>query len=488
MGGKILTPIGFLIDLLDVSIKDMAQTLYVDRTTICKWKANDRHFSVKSDCFDKVVDYFLLHNSVQKRHILENLFSNLYGEVPYRTKDYLKSCMQKFLSHSVVPVEAQSMLSQMKGNLYMTMAGIYAGVEGRKSAMDILLTEAENQEKPGELIFFDRQTCKWCIYDEKYFREWHRRIKRLLDLKWQIYVILDCSSNQTDALSALLALNQHFYTYVNYHEYNFNSVKNINLLPTVYGLKGKMVLFGYNHGKDIYTSVFKDKFTVNQGYEYLKNLISECEATFIPQTQKQRIEVLQRITKYELIDEPSYLVSTRPSIITLGDDMLQQILRDNGVIGDIKAAAIEAFSAIKRSIMESKLIYRHILYDISLSTSASYEKLLFTEASYLLGRDIYISKEQFREHLRRTAHFILEHNNYVIAIPHIYEPLPSANYCFRCKHKIYAIGISELVRFNAESSIVNCTFSLLDDFWKRIPTECKNSEIIAQRLLRIANS
>lgn len=488
MRGKMLTPIGFLIDLLDVSIKHMAQTLYVDRTTISKWKADDRHFSIKSDCFDKVVDYFLDQNSIQKRHILENLFSNLYGEVPYRTKDYLKSSMEKFLTNSVVPVEAQGMLSQMRGSLYSTMTGIYAGADGRKSAMDILLSEAEKQEKPGELILFDRQLFSWCTYDEKYFREWYKRINRLLELKWSISVILDCSSNMSNAMSTLLNLTKCFYAYPNYHEFNFNCVKNINLLPTVYGIKGAMAIFGYNHDKQIYTSVFKDKFTVGQGYAYLKNLISECEVTFIPTNQKERIELLQRIIKYEMLDEPCYLVSARPSIITMGEDMIRQILKDNDVYGDLKNTALQTYSALLKSVSESKSIYRHILYDVNLSSSVSFERMIFPEATYLLGKEIYITNEQYREHLRKTADFIMKYDNYSITIPSTSDPMPSINYCFRCKYKIYAVGIGDVLRFNAESSIVNSTFSMLDSFWKKQSGESKHREIIAKRLLAIAES
>ncbi len=488
MRGKILTPIGFMIDLLGVSIKDMAEKLYVDRTTICKWKADDRHFSVKSDYFDKVVDYFLVQNNIYKRNILENLFSSLYGEVPYRTKDYLKNSMEKFLTNSVVPMDAQNMLSQMKGSLYSTMTGIYAGIDGRRCAMNMLLTEAENKEKPSKLIFFDRQTFSWCLYDEKFFREWYGRIKKLLELKWDISFILDCSSSMSETLSVFLNLMRPLYVFPNYHEFNFNSVKNINLLPTVYGLKGGMALFGYNHGKQVYTSVFKDKFTVSQGYEYLNNLISECEVTFVPKNQKERIELLQRIIKYESYDEHCYLASTRPSIITLGEDMILQILKDNDVYGELKSNAMKTFSAILKSALESKSVYRHLLYYSQLSSSVQFDKMLFHEATSILGREIYITNVQYREHLRRTADFILTHENYAIAFVNYSEPLPSPSYCFRCKNKLYAVGIGDVIRFNAESSIVNSTFSMCDKAWSKLPNESIDKEIISKRLLEIANS
>ena len=487
MRSKTLTPIGFLIELLGISINDMAKNIFVDRTTISKWKSNDRQLTAKSECFDKVVEYFLIQNSVQKRHILENLFSNVYGEVPYKTKDYLKTSMQKFLSHSVIPQEAQSILSQAKGNLYMCMTGVYAGVDGRKCVMDVLLDEAERQNKPGELYFFDRELFTWFLYDEKYYRGWLKRIVGLLEKDWAVSIIVNCSS-PPEALSIFLYGNHSLYAYPKYHEYSFNSVRNINLLPTIYVIRDKLAVFGYNHGKQLYSCIFKDKYTLEHGRYYLQNLISECTVTIVPKTIKGRIEIFDRITSYELCDEPCYIVSATPNLIPSSDVLLQEILYQNGVIGELKSSLLKMMQTLRTKMLSSVGSYRHMLFDTHLEAPLAYERIYFAELSNIVGKDVYIKNEQYREHLKNAAQLISNPSSYSIALANPYDRLPSERYFFACKNKFYSLGVGDCVRFCAESSMVTTTYNILDQYWeKHIPAENKDKERVAKRLLEIAN-
>ena len=81
MKSKNCTPIRiFQLKCFTYLSKIWRKDVYVDPTTISKWKSSERPLSSKCDSFDKVVDYVINKNAMQKRNMLENLFCNaLWG-------------------------------------------------------------------------------------------------------------------------------------------------------------------------------------------------------------------------------------------------------------------------------------------------------------------------------------------------------------------------------------------------------------------------
>ncbi len=466
--------------MLHISVKDMAQDIYVDPTTISKWKTCERPLSSKCDSFEKVVEYILVKNSEQNRRVLENLFSSIYGEPKHQPADYLEACLRKFLDNVTIPTEAKNMMIQTKGGLYSCVSNIYSGIPGRKAVMEIILNNAESAEKPGELLFFDRQLFSWFIFDEKYRRQWEKRIIHLLENGWKISFVVDCStSNQV--LSTYMYSNNVFYAYPNYLEFIFNSVRNINLLPTVYVLKDKVAAFGFDSDKNVYTNVMQDKFTVEQAYAYLKDLISECAPTISPKTVKERVDVFKKISGYEICDEATYLYSSSLSLIALSDVLICQVLHENNVIGELKTSILTAIQSIRKNALGSNEFYRHVLY-LHPSVTA-YEKIYCKEFSFMVGKDIYISKTVFTQHIRETIRLIREQNGYSVALPHPLDRLPDEHHVARCKRKLYTLCVGKEIRFNAESSIVSTVFNILDDHWNTISAENKEPERVIKYLL-----
>ena len=87
-----------------------------------------------------------------------------------------------------------------------------------------------------------------------------------------------------------------------------------------------------------------------------------------------------------------------------------------------------------------------------------------------------------------AARFITEQEHYSIAFPSITDKLPTAKYCMRCKNKLYAINIDDVTRFNGATTIVQSTFSVINEYWNKIPTHDKDRELVAKTLLEMANS
>ena len=354
--------------------------------------------------------------------------------------------------------------------------------------MDIILNEAESLDTPNELLLFDRQLFSSFIYDEQYTRQWYRRIKQLLDKDWNISIIINAAS-QTGDLNVFIKTCQSFNLHPKYHEYYFISNVNINLLPTTYVIKDRMAAIGYCDAKSVYSSIYKDKFSIQHVHSYIKNLVSECEETFTPQSVKERVLLYDKISSYESSDEPSYGISTNPSFICMSEELINDILKANDIYGDMKSSFLRMYHTAKNiASTKTNTYFRHILYPMQLKERLVYEKALYPALSALFGKEIYITNEQFREHLKNAAEFINEQSYYSIALTSSTDIFPSSNYCFKCKNKLYVFCADEILRFNTATSIVQSTFTMLDDFWcKTIEPHNKDKEIVVKTLLEIAD-
>ena len=85
----------------------------------------------------------------------------------------------------------------------------------------------------------------------------------------------------------------------------------------------------------------------------------------------------------------------------MNEELLGQILRTNNIFGDLKSSFLGIYNVMKENAVKNNpnAYVRHILYPVQLKEMLVYEKILFHELSNLLGKDVYITNEQFREFL-----------------------------------------------------------------------------------------
>lgn len=485
MISKNSTPIGYLIELLGVSVKDMAKCVFVDATTISKWKTGKRPFDSKCDHFEDVVAYFYRKDNEKKQNLLESLFNNIYGPTEYKKKDYIENSISKFLDHKVVPTAAQSTLAQANGLLYTSTTNVYSSVEGRKVAMDIILDEAERAGESAQLTLFDRELFNWFVFDDQYLKKWCSKIISILKNGGRVTIIVNTAVSP-DVFGLFIFKKQIFHEYSNYSEYYFVSTVNIRLLPSTYNLRNRLTILGYNDDKTIYSCMFKDSVSIEQGYHYLSELMKECHPTVIPKTVAERSKVFELIAKYEELDEPSYVVSHSLTFASMSEQLFRQVLRDNGIVGELKNAILNNYAATRASRSRSTDIptNKHIVSFNMVEECLKHEKIYCQDLSAYLGKEIYMTNEQYREHIRNAAQSVLENPNYIVALTTKTLSLPSQDSVYRVKQKLYCCYSSSMISFNSENSIVNVSYSIIDNFWNnKLTAENKDRNYIAGQLL-----
>ncbi len=506
MRSKKLTTLGYLIDILNISVNDMAKVLYIDRTAISKWRTGARTFTESSVHFNEVVKYIVKINQKQGLATLEDLYSSIYPELSIDTpacivtecrlnnNDYLILCTRKFLSSSAIPIQAKNVIAKNNGSMYTTSISVYIGVEGRQAAMDVILEETLKLDEPGELLLFDRIFFSWFLYDQSYLDSWHSKLDTILKKGHKVCVILN-NPKEVGLFNAYVEKNHILNAYSNYHAYYFVSDTNVDLMPSTYVLKGVVSLLGYSSNEILYASIFTDKFTVDQGYQYLNNLIGQCTKNFSPRTTAQRLDLIKKMCHYEVIQESSYMSSKKPGMETMSEELLEQILNDNNVTGNIKRELIKLHRLMRQTILnfDNRCYIRHVYFYDDLDALLDKEIIDYDELSLYVGRSVYVTNLQYRQHLQQTARLLRECQNFNVGFSSLEKNAPTQRHVVRVKRNFYEAYMVNHINFNCENSVVNRIFTIFESAWQNqiyshSKDQLSNSNLLNQLAIKQASN
>lgn len=144
MKSKTQTPLGYLMQLLDVRLKELGDYLYVAQASVSKWRTGARPLRRQSQHLAGIVDYFIaLSRDEQKKQKLTALFRQLYAGARLDTNEGLSSCLFAFLSDKTLPSGPIQALSRAQDALYRAEFSVYSGEEGRLHAMRALCEKAD---------------------------------------------------------------------------------------------------------------------------------------------------------------------------------------------------------------------------------------------------------------------------------------------------------------------------------------------------------
>ncbi len=136
MKSKEQTPLAYLMTLLDVSLMDLADYLYVARTSVSKWKTGARALRPDSPHFAGIVEFFtLLARDDAKRETLLRLFRDVYPDQNPEGADGLAACLRAFMGGKLLPSAALRFSLGETGKLYSAEFSVYSGDAGYEAAV-----------------------------------------------------------------------------------------------------------------------------------------------------------------------------------------------------------------------------------------------------------------------------------------------------------------------------------------------------------------
>lgn len=379
MKSKQQTPLGYLMGLLDVSLADLGDYLYVAQTSISKWKTGARPLKPTSQHFAGIVEYFaMLSRDADRREKLTQLFARLYPEQAAETPEDIATCVRAFLSGKLLPPVTLKQALSGEGRLYTAEIGVYGGDAGSESAFDQLLGLVAAQGEPMPLCAVNR--CD------------PQQIARLLPALargCRLRLLLDAPDGALP-LSACGMVIAHPAT-------------DIRMLPeaaplprhAAWYLAGKeMYVHGHApQGHTPYAAVYTDALTVEHMQHDFDAMWQEAVPSFTQIPCERLGAEIYRKSEQATLPEPLDWLTPALPYLTMSRSLLMEVLRMNDVSGRVWTHVLGGCDAL------AALPLRVFLPASALRTPQAIQPTL----SVLCGKAIHMTPAQSKRHLLDTA-------------------------------------------------------------------------------------
>lgn len=318
MKSKQQTPLGYLMGLLDVSLADLGDYLYVAHTSISKWKTGARALRPGSQHFAGIVEYFTaLAREPGRRDKMERLFARLYPGQPHDTQQALGECIRMFLEGKAMPSASLRQSIGETGRIYAAQVDVYHGEQGCLAAFEHLLALLAEHD-PMDISIVNRLDVN--LLD---------RFVPAMEKGHRLRILLDLPGSE-HAISEWMAVLAHPNAEV-------RILQEDGAFPrrtSCYLLGEETMLVSHQpDGRIPYAAMHTDALTMEQ-YRYGIDTIWQGTTPVWEQVPRDRIgaEQYHRAMEATLDERTDWLLPSLP-YLTMSGELLMEVLKTNGVSG-----------------------------------------------------------------------------------------------------------------------------------------------------------
>lgn len=194
-----LSPLGVILENLEIATSTLARHLHVDASLVSKWKSGDRKLAKNSVYFAEIVAFLLSHDN--NRTLLSILSENFPNETA-KSKEDISAMLTSFLLTCHFYNKQNTKLSKPSCTSEVT---VYDKGIGRRQAVSDLLDIAEDMQTPREILFIDSEQFRWLLEDKAYAKAWVNRMYQLLERGFHARVVVHFSSDE-DSFSRIFRI------------------------------------------------------------------------------------------------------------------------------------------------------------------------------------------------------------------------------------------------------------------------------------------
>lgn len=488
--------LGFVLDRLNVQTVSLSRRLHVDASLISKWKSGDRCFNSKSIYYEEVIRFLIEESKKSDHRILKKALSEVFPMEAMDKVDSPEPYLRQLLSSCHFALLDQETMG-MNEEQEMSRIHTLQNNEGRRQAVDRLLSIAEKLSSPGEILFIDSEEYQWLLQDAHFADEFVQRMNQLLKDGFQVKFVIHFSSHRESFVRffetcniLLFHRNAHWYYYEDYDATIFNfSFAILEKAVSILGLSA--------NENDSTTMIFTDAKSVMDHGSLAGSIIKRCHKLFIsfpPEKCKDVVEYVTAIQNRGAL----YAYLPAPAFISARTELLQEILRDN----QIDAEVAEQCVRVNELMRNLRKIQFHCLEDrperiIQILQLEEMERRVksgpFISCSLTLlgGKHVMVSRSQYARCIRHLAEALEHRDNLQIAFlsekDHVPLPsIPEMN-CW-CKQNTWMVQMDQQgFRLSDDGSIVNAASITLERCLRKIPPERKEKEAVIAYLRYFAD-
>lgn len=415
------TGLSLMMEVLNISGKDLAQHVHVDDSLVSKWKNAKR--TINPSHAQDIAAYLLTRLRETKNSRIQTTLKLYFPDINLENEARLLTDIAQHLSSPVLSKHGAfgTIIHQDEINdIYTTTYNASTSNKGRRHTVLLFLDHVLAMPQGQELLLMSQEDLSWIVEDRNFLQKWGQKLQQVLKQGHTISII-HYVDRGADSLSSILA--QWLPLHLTGRTQSFYHPKYTDTLMrySLFICKGALAVTGMSLGKDSssrYTATHVDPKTVQHYENTFAAILSECQPLLQAYPPNDLKELYTKMMEADSIYGDSYLFAQTPLFNNLTSNTLRQILAENGLSESVKETFISRQEQSRNHFTKNivKNSYRHC-YSLDIMTQAmSMDRVYQQDLSLLCNHPVMISRAHFKENLQQLLNQLETHPNYEIAL------------------------------------------------------------------------
>ena len=509
-----ISRLAMLMQLLDVTGREMAAALHVDHSLVSKWKNNHRKIPVRMGVISRVADFLIESDMKKIRSVIYPLLVRSENpDIHLNSLDQrsMLDLRQKLVAwlQDQAPLHHQAHHQAQPNHFtqywqskdqYVCPIEIFPGEAGRKKAVLNMFDTVLAMPSDTQLWVLIQENTSWVDNDPVFSAKLHRKIISLVDKKQSLHIIywLDHQSDMIHALARdwlPLQLNPQIQSWY-YPKYE------PSLMPMVlFIIPEHAVLVGTcaeKHPEAMHSMILRDSASIMNFQSVFESYRKKSMPLLENHTEVRCSQLYLQLVKAgaNLINKNIYVQTSSPSIVLLPGEVFKKLTRQNQILCSesffsdrTDESVSDKFDNQPGDRKENKCQQRHVYRLNSLIQASRQAETTDPFFSMVSGETVSINQDDFKHILREMAHYLLAEDHYEIALLNDdqYQQINWPNIIHISNNLFVAWGDDESqARLSAcESTIMHALETHINSRWQQIPLICKDKKRVADQLLSL---
>lgn len=481
-----ISKLDYIMRTLNISGKDLAQSLGVDKTTVSKWRNNQRRLTYDSRYIRNLSEYLLNSEAEKKRQVIHSILKTYKPDVNFHSLEQQIDIFSLWLSEEKLELVQQSDVSSNKLFTpkygYNTNVSIFLGERGIDEAiqhyMKYLLKMA-----PGKTMYLiDYSGINWTNGDESTDKQ--IRINTCMELfrpvldYGQKFVIVDCDTDIYRPYRAIFRWME-LYLMDGVEVWTHPRLYDEQYHYTTFVVKDEIALqcisngdFPDKHHGMMYKNTETIDFMTNSALAILKkskkliDTIPTQDVMFFTDILEEHIKSKNQI----------YMMNPSLTLQCIDEDLLSEILRDNHV----NEESIQECIAINRKFKRFKKKCRYIsIYNLDhLELMVAKYKIFDNNLSEICRKKITISKAIWNKVIQSVMSSDVNENSPIYFTSFKYLSFIPDNLSILVQDDSFvaAWNVDKYKKrmYCVNPNVISGFYRYIDDIWHMIPRVCKD--------------
>ncbi len=481
-----ISKLDYLMKSLNISGKALAEYIQVDKTTVSKWRNNQRKLNYESNITRNLSEFLLNSDAERKRQIITDILRTYKPGLSIQSPEQQIDLLCLWLTEEKIEPKENYNLSGSRIFTpkygYNTSVSIFLGERGIDEALQYYMKYLMKTAPGKTMYLIDYSGINWTNGDESTDRQ--VRINACMDLFRPVleyghkFIIVDCDTDIYRPYRAIFRWME-LYLMDGVEVWSHSRLYDEQYHYTTFVVKDEIALqcisnddFPDKHHGMLYKNKETVEFLTNSAQAILKK--SKKLIDTIP--SQNALTLIETVEQHVKPKNLIYMINLSLTLHYIAEDLLELILKDNHV----NPAKIEECLLINRKFKKIRKRCRCIsIFDLDvLEQMASQCRIMDDNLSEICRKKIFITKEHWHRMIQsimitevmENSPMIFTSFQYLSYIPENLSILVQEN-CFaaawnvvKYKKRMYCV----------HPNVISGFYRYMDDIWHMIPRICKD--------------